>query len=246
MARSSILMAGRQVPPSGCCLRQRLAGRHAAFDLADRLDDAGHRGLGDFVAIEARFRGRTQIEIAGRPDVAGVERGIGLDQRGAPRRVAFEDRPVERGRAAVADGSGMDNQAAHRAPSCLRDGATQEWRNHKIRPKQAHCFGHAVVVDVELDGELVTALGELDVDALGQRIKAGGEQQDAHRALSRCAATARRRASRSCARRRCGSPCARSAPGRRSLRRSPWHRDRADGGEARRADARRLRPARSR
>ena len=94
--------------------------------------------------------------------------------------MTVEDRPVERGGAAVAGGAGMHDQAAHGAPDGLRDGAAQERRDHELRPKQAHRFGHAVVVDRELDGEFVAALGQLDINALGQRVEAGGEQQNSH------------------------------------------------------------------
>ena len=158
------------------------AARHlTAGDPLERHQDSVHRGLGDFVPIQARLAAGAHREGLRRPYRAGIHLSFGLQHGHAPLALALDDRPVQRRGAAVANDAGVHDQAAHLPPHRLGDRTLQERRDHDIGPPQRDRLLRDSVGDVELDRDLVVARRELDVQPLRQAVIAAGQQQDPHR-----------------------------------------------------------------
>ncbi|OAF04277.1 hypothetical protein AYJ54_24110 [Bradyrhizobium centrolobii] len=72
-----------------------------------------------------------------------------------PLRYAFKDRPIERGRPAIAGRTGMDDQAAHCAPDIVRNRPFQERRDDEVGLVQRHALADDIGMHVELDRDLL-------------------------------------------------------------------------------------------
>ena len=198
----------------------RRSGLLIALDAREGSVHRCHRGLGDFVAVEAALAGFAHVELEARPDVARVHLGIRLQDRHAPAGRVLLHGPVERRGAAVADDARMHDEATHRAPHRLGDGALQERSDDHVGRPAPHGVVRHSVVDVEFERDLVPPVCEIDPESLSQAVEGMRQQQDAHRrAVSRCAAAVRLLASRRRACRRSWSPSARSSACRRRPRR---------------------------
>ena len=83
-------------------------GRHpswdkvAALEAGDGFQNGGGGGLGDFIAVEARFRSRPHGKIGRRPNRPRIHFALGLKHGHAPTANAFQDGPIECGGTAVA------------------------------------------------------------------------------------------------------------------------------------------------
>ena len=115
--------------------RRRL--RLARREPRQRFEHARQRRVGDLAAVEARLGRLAHREFAPRPHRAGVHLAARLDQRHAPVRLAFEDRPIERRRPLVAAHAGVDDERAHGAPDVFRDRALEERREDEVGTETA-------------------------------------------------------------------------------------------------------------
>ncbi len=66
------------------------------------------------------------------------------------------------------------------APHRLRNRPLEERRDDEFGLKERNRLDGDVVVDVELDGDLVAALRQLDVQPLGEAVEAVGEEKYFH------------------------------------------------------------------
>ena len=117
-----------------------------------------------------------------------------LQHRHAPLALAFEDRPVERRRTAVADDARMDDRQRRLAPHRFGDRALQERRDDEVRPEQRDRLDRHRVGDVELDrrprGRAAASstysrcVEAVEARASGSRMRIGSPSADARQLLA--------------------------------------------------------------
>ena len=146
----------------------------------DGRQHAARRGLGHLAAVQAALGGVAHGEAFARPGVAGVHLRIGLQQRHAPFARPLADGPVERRRPAIAANARVHDQARYPPPDVLGNRALEKRRDDQVGLEQVGRFAGDLVVDVEFDGQLVTAFAQLDVQALRQPVEGMRQQQDLH------------------------------------------------------------------
>ena len=155
----------------------------AAREVVDREDQHLDGGAAHLVAVDAALADRPHAEFAGLPDVAGIGLLDRLEHGHAPLVHPELDRPVERRGAAVAVRTGMDDQARVLAPHRLGD----ELLEHRAHDEVGLVHLDGALDEVarvdDLDGDLVSHLGQGDVAALAQAVVRGGDEQDAKRVL---------------------------------------------------------------
>ncbi len=161
--------------------RQRL--EVPACEVVDREHQHLDRGATDLVAVDAALPDRAQLELTRLPDVAGVSLLDGLEHGHAPLVEAELDRPVQRGRAAVAVGSGVNHETGEVAPHRLRDELLEHRAHHEVGLVSVHRRLDDLGRVDNLDGHVVTHLGKRDVRALAQAVVGGGNKQDPQRVL---------------------------------------------------------------
>ena len=166
--------------PARSAVAERLGREDLMLQPLERLEHRRDCRLGDLVAVEAALARRPHREAGLGPHIARVHLGVGLQYCHAPLAFAPQDRPVERRRPAVALDARMHHEAEMVTPHGFRDGAPEIGRDDHVRLVEPRRLDRHGVVDVELDRDLVPALGELGVETLGEAVEAVGEKKDAH------------------------------------------------------------------
>ena len=154
--------------------------RLAAPEPVDRFEHGSEGGLGHLEAVEAALARVSHGKLAPGPDRAGIQLGDRLQHSHAPTLFPVEDRPVQRRGTSVARRARVHDQARMVAENGFGNASLQERGDHQVRAKERHGFLGGLVVDVELDGQLMPALGERHVQSLRQAVEAVGQEQDAH------------------------------------------------------------------
>ena len=93
-------------------------------------------------------------------------------------RFCIRDRPVQRGRSAVAPGTGMDHDRGIRRPHLLGHPVTQERADHHVRLDGRDRRPERVVATRHLHGDLVPGRLQLGPRPLGQAVERRAEQHD--------------------------------------------------------------------
>ncbi len=163
----------------GPAVVQRLRGEQPALVALDGQQDGLQGGVGDLTAVQLALAAGGHGEVDGRPDVAGVHLLDGLQHGHAPPLRPLGDRPVERGGAAVALGAGVHDQDGPGGPDVPRHGLGEHRADDQFGIGAFHRRPHLFVAERELDGDLVAALPQLGVDALGQAVERTGDQENA-------------------------------------------------------------------
>ena len=176
------LPAGRTAlsPHAGTAVVQRLRPVPAASKPGHRQEHRLERGVGDFGAVHGTLRAAGHRELRAGPDVARVHLRVGLQHGNTPAPGTAHDRPVQRGRAAVTLGPGVNDKAGPRRPDVRRDRRSQHRRDDKVRVKAPDPFPHFLVPERQLDRHLVTAVGELGMRPLRHAVVGAGNKQDPH------------------------------------------------------------------
>ncbi len=142
--------------------------------------DGLQRGVGDLAAVEVALADGWHRAVGGGPDVAGVHLGVGLQDRDPPSGLAVLDGPVEGGGAAVAEGSGVDDEAGVRGPDVLGDGGAQHRREDEVGVVAAYGLGQRVAGPGQFDRHPVAVVAQLGVDSLGEAVERARDEQDVH------------------------------------------------------------------
>ena len=138
-------------------------------------------GVGDLGPVGRALRVAGHRELHGGPDVAGVDLRVRLQHGDAPARGAAHDRPVQRGRAAVADGARVDDEARPGRPDVRGNRPGQHRGDDQVGVIAADPVPHHVVSQGQFDRYLVPAVGEFGMHALRHAVVGTGNKQDPHR-----------------------------------------------------------------
>ena len=144
----------------------------------DRLDQRVDSRAAHLVLVDAALSGRAHLESACRPDGAGVEVAVRLEDRHAPLGLAELDRPVERRGAAVAERARVDDQAAARRPDRLRDPPLQHRADDQLRLMGGDGRLHGLRAVDNRDLDAVTELRERNERALAETVVRRDQEQD--------------------------------------------------------------------
>ena len=139
-------------------------------------------GVRDLVTVQGALAGWAHREVPVGPDVAGVELGVGLQNRHPPTVLAVVDGPVQRRRPPVAADAGVDDQAGSSGPYRFGYGPLQVRRDHQIRPGVVEGGLHLRLVGHSPNGDVVAGVFEIHQNALRETVDPAGHQQHAHRA----------------------------------------------------------------
>ncbi len=176
-------LPARRTPPSGdvgAAVVQRLGPAAAAGEPRHRQQHRRDRGVGDLGPVRVALGAAGHREVHAGPDVAGVHLPVRLQDRDTPARGAVHDRPVQRRRAAVPPGSGVDDEARASRPDVRGNRRGQHRRDDQVRVVAADPVPHHLVPEGQLDRHLVAAVGEFGVHPLRHAVIGAGQEQDPH------------------------------------------------------------------
>ena len=150
--------------------------------LGDSLQHAEHGRFGDLLAIQAALRGRgvVQRKLVGRPDGTGIHLGRSLQDCHSPRLLAVHDRPVERGRPAIALDSGMHDQTDESGPDRFGDRRLEHRGDDELGRVVGHRPQHGVFARGQRHRHRVAALGKLDLEPLAEAVVRRGQEMNVH------------------------------------------------------------------
>ena len=103
-----------------------------------------------------------------RPDRPAIKVIRGVEDGDAPFRGVFEDRPIQGVRPSVAGRAGMNDQAADLGQNAGGNLAAQIGRDHHIGAKGGDRGQRIAFMHVERDGQRMTILAQVHMQALGQ------------------------------------------------------------------------------
>ena len=181
--RSIWRMAGRARP--------RSVGDHA---LGGSRNEGRVTGLGDDLAdeLDGRARDRPVVQTAfpqrrvanrkraGCPHRAVVQLANRLQRGDPPGRCVLGDRPVERGRATVADRSRMNDDRAIASPQIIGNSLPQERADDKRRIESRARGPHRVHIRTQVNANVMASGAEIEPYSLAQSVERRAKQHDAH------------------------------------------------------------------
>ena len=159
---------------------QRLGPVPAAGEPGHRQQHRLDRGVRDLGPVGRAFRVAGQRELHGGPDVTGVHLRVRLQHGDAPARGAAHDRPVQRGRAAIAHRARVDDEARPGRPDVRGNRPGQHRGDDQVGVIAADPVPHHVVCQGQFDRYLVPAVGEFGMHALRHAVVGAGNKQDPH------------------------------------------------------------------
>ena len=177
------------VPPA---VVERVGSQGSVGDTTHGRKHGFDRGFRHLTPVQAALGHRLgwQCEAFGRPDGAGVQFGVCLEDGHAPALGAERDGPVQRGRTAITLDAWMDDQTAMVAPDLLWDNGLQHGRDHQVGATACYRADHVLGRPADAEPDRVAAPAQLDEQALAQAVVYGGDEQYSHPDLPRMASQA--------------------------------------------------------